>query len=295
MKIKTIEDYLKRQTYVGRLEGGLRVTKGIHKQSEVNRPLVSIITVVYNAERFLDATIQSVINQTYENKEYIIIDGGSDDNTLDIIKKYEEFIDCWISEPDRGIYDAMNKGISLCSGSIIGLINSGDIYTKDAVLSCVQEYIRTNEPSILIGDCKALLSELSNKWLIYSGNPSYLPYKMLPHPSVFVPLSVYQANGLFDTNFKIASDYDFLCRCYTNGVKFTHINQVLAIANPRGVSIDYYLTETEFLKIRIRHNLPFLRSVSISALSFLSITVHKILEHLNLWQFIEVWRHGSIR
>jgi glycosyltransferase involved in cell wall biosynthesis len=273
-------------------EGGLR-TQGSFKRNLSDQPLVTIITVVFNAEKYLEETILSVLNQTFDNIEYIIVDGGSTDSTIDIINKYNDAIDYWISEPDKGIYDAMNKGISLCSGTIIGLINAGDTYTKDAIKTIVNEH--SNDPlGIIVGDCKGILNQ-ANKWLIWKGQIASLPYKTLPHPSVFVPLAIYKKHGLFDIDFKIAGDYDFLCRCYQNEVKFSYVSEVLSISSPPGLSSDYYLTETEFLKIRLRHDLPFLRSVSISAISFLTITAHKVLIFLNLWRFIEAWRHGSIR
>ena len=114
-------------------EGGLR-TKGYFKKSYEDKPLISIITVVFNGEKYLEETIQSVINQTYSNVEYIIIDGGSSDGTLDIIKKYEERIDYWVSEKDKGIYDAMNKGIDVASGEWINFMNAGDGFYADDVL-----------------------------------------------------------------------------------------------------------------------------------------------------------------
>lgn len=110
-------------------EGGLR-TKGYFKRSYEDKPLISIITVVFNGEKYLEETIKSVINQTYDNLEYIIIDGGSTDGTLDIIKKYEDKIAYWVSERDGGIYDAMNKGIDVASGDWINFMNAGDALLK---------------------------------------------------------------------------------------------------------------------------------------------------------------------
>lgn len=273
-------------------EGGLR-TQEFLKRNLSDQPLITIITVVFNGEKYLEQTILSVLNQTYSNIEYIIVDGSSTDRTLDIISKYEDAIDYWISEPDKGVYDAMNKGISLCSGTIIGLINAGDTYTEDAIKTIVKEH-NNNPLKIIVGDCKLMINQ-SNKWCICKGEITRLPYNTLPHPSVFVPLAIYKKHGLFDINFKIAGDYDFLCRCHQNEVRFSYVSKVIAIFSPPGLSSDYYLAETESLKVRLRHDLPFLRSVSISAISFLTITVHKILVILNLWQFIEAWRHGSIR
>jgi glycosyltransferase involved in cell wall biosynthesis len=121
-------------------EGGLR-TKGYYKKSYEDKPLISIVTVVYNGEKFLEETILSVINQTYDNIEYIIIDGGSNDGTIDIIKKYEDKIDYWISEKDKGIYDAMNKGIIKASGNLVNLLNAGDkLYDSIVIAEVVKSY-----------------------------------------------------------------------------------------------------------------------------------------------------------
>lgn len=122
-----------------KLQGGRRI-RNIEKVSRSSEPLVSIITVVFNGEKYLEQTILSVLNQTYSNIEYIIIDGGSSDATLDIINKYTDKIDYWVSEPDSGIYDAMNKGISLATGQLIGIINSDDWYELDAVEEIVRAY-----------------------------------------------------------------------------------------------------------------------------------------------------------
>jgi glycosyltransferase involved in cell wall biosynthesis len=112
---------------VTNIEGGLR-TKGIVKKSDHQQPLISIITVVYNGARYLEQTIVSIINQSYKNIEYIIIDGGSTDSSLDIIRKYESNIDYWVSEPDNGMYDAIHKGFALSTGEILAWLNADDIY-----------------------------------------------------------------------------------------------------------------------------------------------------------------------
>ena len=117
-------------------EGGLRMQNN-RKPSQADSPLVSIITIVYNGEEFLEQTIQSVINQSYENIEYIIVDGGSNDGTLEIVNRYAADIDYWISEPDEGIYDALNKGIALSTGKLIGAIHANDFYAAGAVASMV--------------------------------------------------------------------------------------------------------------------------------------------------------------
>lgn len=283
-------------------EGGLR-TKGYFKRSYAETselseklpvPLVTIITVVFNGEKHLEQTIQSVINQTYDNVEYIIIDGGSTDGTVDIIRKYEEVIDYWVNEPDGGIYDAMNKGITLAQGSLVGLINAGDDYTDDSIRGVVNIHWN-HSASILTGNAKASLSKAS-RWVIALGNFEMLPYGMIPHSSVFVPLLVYKQQGLFDTSFKIAGDYDFLSRCYISGVGFTYINQILSRSNPPGISENYYSANLELTKVRLRHQLlPKTYSLFISLRSFCTITIHKGLEFLGLWKFIEEKRHGSIR
>ena len=115
-----------------KIQGGLR-TKGIFKSSSITKPLISVITVVLNGEKYLEESILSVIKQTYENVELIIIDGGSTDKTLNIIRKYENSIDFWISEQDSGIYNAMNKGIKLSTGDFIGFVGSDDYLYLDTL------------------------------------------------------------------------------------------------------------------------------------------------------------------
>ena len=194
-----------------RVEGGVR-TKDIFKKSATNRPLVTIITVAYNAEKYIDQTIRSVLKQTYENIEYIIIDGSSTDATLDIIKKYEDKIDYWVSEKDDGIYDAMNKGIKFSRGDIIGILNADDWYEKNAVEEVVNVFKKRNV---------ALVHGAMNRWsasgeLIstYGTKEKFDDLYMAPfnHPTCFFDRTVYETIGLFDRQFETAADYDFMLR-----------------------------------------------------------------------------------
>ena len=125
------------------MQGGLR-TIGVVKKSEINFPLVTIITVVLNGEKYVEQTFKSVFNQTYLNIEYIVIDGCSKDNTIDIIKKYDNQIDYWQSGSDNGIYFAMNKGIELANGELIGILNADDYYNEYTVKLIVESYLKTN-------------------------------------------------------------------------------------------------------------------------------------------------------
>lgn len=271
--------------------GGLRC-QGLSKYSNSKNPLISIVTVVFNAEKTIEATIQSVLNQSYRNIEYIIVDGCSNDNTLNIVRRYENVIDCFVSEKDKGIYDAMNKGISLCTGDIIGILNSGDIYELDA-LSEVIECYEKNLNSLICGNVKQLL-DTPLRWVILSGTLKNLPYKVIPHPAAFVPISLYKKYGIFDTTLKLGSDYDFFCRCFIDNINFIHLDKTLTNMSPRGASGNYYLVALEHFKIRLKYQLSIVQSVTKFSLSLITITGHFILEKVGLWTFVESKRHNKV-
>lgn len=209
-------------------DGGLR-TKGHFKKSYKDKPLISIITVVYNGEEHLEKTVQSVINQTYDNVEYIIVDGGSSDGTLEIIKKYEDAIDYWVSEKDAGIYDAMNKGVKLCSGEVIGLINADDWYELDAVREISKAYTISDKETIFYAHLNTILDD-KKSYIAYPSQDLFMLKKgmILSHPTVFVPKEIYNRHGLFSTKYKIASDWDLMLRLYLAGVNFHEIKSVVA-------------------------------------------------------------------
>ncbi len=178
---------------------------------------VSIITVTLNNAEYIEACIQSVIKQDYKNIEYIVIDGGSTDETVDIIRKYEKYISRWVSEPDKGIYDAMNKGIGLATGDIIGILNSDDLYANETVVSNIAEEFGRDLIDAVFADLVCIDRNNPDKIVRYSKSSNFSPKKfaygwMPAHPTVFIKRDCYKRYGLFKTDYLIAADYELLAR-----------------------------------------------------------------------------------
>lgn len=204
--------------------------------NSTNIPLITIITVSYNAVKTIEDTIVSVLGQTYNNIEYIIIDGGSTDGTLDIIKKYQDKITYWVSEPDKGIYDAMNKGIAKANGELIGIINSDDWYELDAVQNVVSQCDDTHSVIYHGG-----LNMIKDGVVFYTSSAPIKIQKLkkgmiINHPATFVPKKIYKEIGGFSTSYKIASDYDFILRAYMKGFRFKPIDTIIANFRTGGTS-----------------------------------------------------------
>ena len=181
---------------------------------------VSIITVVYNNEKTVENAIQSVLAQSYKDVEYIIVDGDSKDNTKKIISKYQEHLSHYVSEKDLGIYDAMNKGVALATGELIGILNSDDLYNDHDVISdVVLQFNKHKHLNIIYGDLVYVASENTDqvirKWHSVSYYPRFFENgNVPPHPALFVKREVYKECGLFNLNFKLAADYDFMLRIF---------------------------------------------------------------------------------
>ncbi len=222
-------------------EGGLR-TKGYFKKSYEGNPLISVITVVFNGEKYLEETIQSVLNQTYDNVEYIIIDGGSTDGTLDIIKKYDQAIDYWISERDRGIYDAMNKGIDLATGEWINFMNGGDgFYSKDVLQKIFQNNMY-RDYKVLYGDVQTDYGDY--KFILKAGSLSNI-YKAMQfsHQSTFFKASYHKLNK-YNLNYKLSADFLNLISLYSiEKNSFYYLNILVSKVSSDGVS-DKYITSS---------------------------------------------------
>ena len=198
----------------------------------MNRPIITIITVSYNAKSIIEDTILSVINQTYPNIEYIVIDGGSTDGTIDIIKKYENRITRWISEPDKGIYDAMNKGINIAKGEWINFMNCGDTFCQNKT---IENIFSDNlyRYDIIYGAVN-MKSDTFNKTVwpknkITHSNP--MPFN---HQCVFVRTSLYKQYQ-FDISYRYAADYNIFCKIHKKA-KYLEVKEIIANYSVDGVS-----------------------------------------------------------
>ena len=232
-------------------EGGFRKSKNKIEK----KPLFSIITVVLNNEKFLEKTIQSVLNQKIKNFEYIIIDGGSSDNSVKIIKKYEKKISYWVSEKDMGLYDAFNKGMKLAKGNFIGIVNSDDVYTSNALL-IISKYINKNlSIDFIFGSVK-------KHWGILSGyRPNKIKYSWGFYSShstgFFIKRDSAKKVGLYNTIYKYHADYDYFYRMIVhnqmNGIA-TKKNEIVGIFRRGGFSSTIHFRKMFFEELKIRYN-----------------------------------------
>jgi glycosyltransferase involved in cell wall biosynthesis len=205
---------------------------------ENNCPLVSIITVSFNSEKHIEKTIRSVLNQSYNNIEYIIIDGGSSDNTNSIIETYKSKFGerlKFLSEQDNGIYDAMNKGINLAEGEFIGIINSDDYYFDNNVVSNMVNHFLKSESDIIHGNIM-VIDETDNHLYPEIGSYNLKGKMKIKHPSCFVRRRCYQELGLFNIDFKIIADYELLLRFSKKNIKFDYVDEIIACYRIGGAS-----------------------------------------------------------
>lgn len=181
---------------------------------------ISIITVCFNSEKYIATAIKSVLSQTCSDVEYIVVDGGSHDATVDIIKEYEPQFDGrmqWISEPDNGLYDAMNKGIRMATGEVIGILNSDDFYNHTDCLEKVAQVFDNDNIASCFADVRFVSSENLNRTVRYYSSAKFNPKKfrfgfMPAHPSFFVRKKYFDKIGYYKTDYQIAADYELLIR-----------------------------------------------------------------------------------
>jgi glycosyltransferase involved in cell wall biosynthesis len=203
-------------------------------------PSFSIITVTFNAARWLEQTIQSIVSQSCPAIEYIIIDGGSTDGTLDIIRQYESQIARWISEPDKGLYDAMNKGLNLATGDYVWFINAGDtIYSKDTVQEIVTKMNAGNLPDIIYGETAIVDARGANLGMRRLKAPKQLTWKsfkmgmLVCHQSFIVKRTIAESYNL---QYRYASDFDWCIRCMKKANSFLNTRLILSRFLEAGLS-----------------------------------------------------------
>ena len=200
-------------------------------------PLVTVITPSYNSIQTIQNTFESIKNQTYQNIEYILIDGGSTDGTIELAKRYQNDMIAnmtIVSEADNGIYDAMNKGIHMAHGVLIGIVNSDDWYELDAVEQIVREYNGDNY-QVFYGMQRNYYKDMERTIFIH--HHVFLREQMITHPTCFVTKKTYDDFGLFDTQYHSAADYDLMLRFWESGlVKFTPLYQIISNFRMGGMS-----------------------------------------------------------
>ena len=216
---------------------------------------ISIITVVWNNNETIKYAIDSVLNQTYKDIEYIVVDGASTDGTVEVVKSYGGKITKFISEKDNGLYDAMNKGISLATGNIVGILNSDDFYVDNNVVKQVVREFNNRGVDSVFADLVYISSSNINKVVRYfdSGQfkPSLFSYGLMPaHPTFFVKKSIYEKYGKFHTDFKNAADFDLLVRfIYTNKITYHYIDKVIVKMRLGGASTSFSSMGTNNMEI----------------------------------------------
>lgn len=215
-------------------EGGLR-TKGYFKENFPSRPIITVVTVVLNDCQNIEETILSVIKQSYDNVEYIVLDGASSDGTIDLIKKYDDFIDYWVSEPDKGIYQAFNKGIDLSSGKWIAFMNCGDIFFDMKTLESIFLDADYKNASIIYGSHEVIYPSGKRK-IRYPKKPDQLwKGSVFCHQSSFVLASL-QKRYKFDECYKIGADFKFFYTALQNRAGFRYVDFPVSSVTADGLS-----------------------------------------------------------
>ena len=222
---------------------------------------ISVITATFNSEKTLRNTLDSILGQTYNDVESIIVDGASTDGTMDIVHEYEpRFLGRmrWVSESDKGIYDAMNKGIQMASGDVVGLLNSDDFYTTDDVLETITKAFERSDIDACYGDVHYVKDNVLDKCVRYYSSAKFTPKRMMygympAHPSFYCRRAVYQRCGLFDTSFNISADFEQLLRLiFVEGIKTEYVPKDFVTMRMGGASNSGIRARMAIMKEHLR-------------------------------------------
>jgi len=223
-------------------------------------PKISIITPTYNSENTLHGTVNALLDQTFSDFEYIIIDGVSKDKTIEKIESYiPEFSKKGvevkiISEPDKGVYDAMNKGISFAQGELIGITNSDDWYENDALEVMWNKYTDGK-----VDKANSMIYGIERVWKddkifnLQRRGAAFIAESVLPHSTLFVAKKVYEKHGAYDLSVKVLADYDFICRCVNQGVHLEEIDIVISNFRLGGISSSYFDFYSDYYNIQYKY------------------------------------------
>lgn len=223
--------------------------------------MISIITATFNSAKTLKDTIQSVLRQTNKDFEYLIIDGGSTDETIDIVKSYEsEFSGRlkWVSEKDKGIYDAMNKGIKMASGDVVGILNSDDYFTSDDILQTVADAFKRQEIDAIYGDIHFIRDGNPQKCIRYYSSrmfrPFWLRFGFMPaHPSFYCKREVFERAGGYRLDYAIGSDYEMMVRLFKHyKIESCYINKDFVTMRTGGASTRNVQSRLTLIKEDVR-------------------------------------------
>jgi len=243
-----------------------------------SEPLISIITPSFNSAKYIETTIKSVINQSYKNFEYIIIDGGSNDGTVEIIEKYQDKLSYWVSEPDQGMYQAVNKGLARAKGSIIAYLNSDDIYYPNTLKIVVNFFNRNDKISLVYGRLDFI--DKNNNWLYTLNYPKFFIYlfmranfSTIGQPASFWRGNMSMENKLFDEDLKLASDFDFFIRI-GRSYKVSYFPEVLAAFRIHNEQMTERYSKTAYDEINIIHKRYFPNELKIK--NYLIRSIYKL-------------------
>lgn len=246
---------------------------------------ISVITVCYNSSETIKEAIESVINQTYNNIEYIVVDGLSTDGTQDIIKSYGDKISKFVSEKDKGLYDAMNKGIKLATGDVVGILNSDDFFKDKNVLKTIADAFVKGKTDSVYGDVVIVDPQKKNRIIRYYSSKNFKVNDfnrgiMPPHPSVFIKRHLFEKYGYYDLDFKICADFDFLLRLFfIHKINIQYLPLVTTIMKSGGLS-----NQSLFTKYTIYQEMK--RSIIKNGLEF-SIFKYLSKYYSKFYQFID--------
>lgn len=255
----------------------------------------SIITACFNAERTIEQTIKSVIEQDHPDIEYIIVDGASTDGTMDVVRRYEGRIAKIISESDSGIYDAFNKGVRAASGDVIGIVNADDFYSPLCLTHVASACEESPDADVYYGKI-VVVDEAAREWKIYPiGTPKGLYGDMsISHPAVFVRRSAYERYGVFDDTFKIAGDWDLMLRMFEMGARFQPVDHVLTAFRTGGVSSEITPRHVAERKRIYRGHLPRSSAAKMVLKMYIKKYIRSIMLSTGTYKYYASYRDANI-